>query len=117
MSQYPHLNSTYISPRLQSALCQIGSHAITTIIAPMGYGKSTAVKWWQQHEARQIPDACILRQLVATDSKADFWDGFCRTLRRWPTLAARRPDTKTRRSSSGRPPRRMRASSRSPAPG
>ena len=88
MSQYPHLNSTYISPRLQSALCQIGSHAITTIIAPMGYGKSTAVKWWQQHEARQIPDACILRQLVATDSKADFWDGFCRTLRRWPTLAA-----------------------------
>ena len=64
MSQYPHLNSTYISPRLQSALCQIGSHAITTIIAPMGYGKSTAVKWWQQHEARQIPDACILRQLV-----------------------------------------------------
>ena len=88
MSQYPHLNSTYISPRLQSALCQIGSHAITTIIAPMGYGKSTAVKWWQQHEARQIPDACILRQLVATDSKADFWDGFCSTLRRWPALAA-----------------------------
>ena len=88
MSQYPHLNSTYISPRLQSALCQIGSHAITTIIAPMGYGKSTAVKWWQQHEARQIPDACILRQLVATDSKAAFWDGFCRTLRRWPALAA-----------------------------
>lgn len=35
----------------------------------------------------------------------------------WPTLAARRPDTRTRRSSSGRPPRRMRASSRSPAPG
>ncbi|MFR2150359.1 MAG: hypothetical protein ACLS7Z_07445 [Christensenellales bacterium] len=31
--------------------------------------------------------------------------------------AARRPDTRTRRSSSGRPPRRMRASSRSPAPG
>ena len=88
MSQYPHLNSTYISPRLQSALSQIGSHAITTIIAPMGYGKSTAVKWWQQHEARQIPDACILRQLVATDSRADFWDGFCRTLRRWPMLAA-----------------------------
>lgn len=44
MSQYPHLNSTYISPRLQAALGQIGSHAITTIIAPMGYGKSTAVK-------------------------------------------------------------------------
>ena len=116
MDQHPSVNNLYLSERLQKTLAGIGSHTVTTVIAPMGYGKSTALKWWQQQLAARIPHAKIFRQLVAADSRQDFWDGFCRTLRRWPTLAARRPDTKTRRSSSGRPPRRMRASSHSPAP-
>lgn len=53
----------------------------------MGYGKSTALKWWQQQLAARIPHAKIFRQLVAADSRQDFWDGFCRALRPRPVLA------------------------------
>ena len=88
MDQHPSVNNLYLSERLQKTLAGVGSHTVTTVIAPMGYGKSTALKWWQQQLAARIPHAKIFRQLVAADSRQDFWDGFCRTLRRWPTLAA-----------------------------
>lgn len=87
MDQHPSVNNLYLSERLQEKLAGVGSHTVTTVIAPMGYGKSTALKWWQQQLAARIPHAQVFRQLVAADSRQDFWDGFCRALRSRPVLA------------------------------
>ena len=87
MDQHPSVNNLYLSERLQKTLAGVGSHTVTTVIAPMGYGKSTALKWWQQQLAARIPHAQVFRQLVAADSRQDFWDGFCRALRPRPVLA------------------------------
>ena len=37
-----HLNTIYISERLQECLRPISQCALTTVTAPMGYGKTTA---------------------------------------------------------------------------
>lgn len=47
----PKLNNIYISARLSEKLSRIPQHPITTIIAPMGYGKTTAVTWWADRHA------------------------------------------------------------------
>ena len=41
-----NLNTVYISERLQESLRPISDCAMTTVIAPMGYGKTTAVNWY-----------------------------------------------------------------------
>lgn len=41
-----HLNTIYISERLQNDLRPISQCALTTVTAPMGYGKTTAVNWY-----------------------------------------------------------------------
>ena len=38
-----NLNTIYISERLQESLRPISRCALTTVVAPMGYGKTTAV--------------------------------------------------------------------------
>ena len=43
MEQTPQINSTYISPRLAQRLAEAEHSQVTTVVAPMGYGKSTAV--------------------------------------------------------------------------
>ena len=40
-----NLNDIYMSDRLQAQLQQIDQYAMTCVVAPMGYGKTTAV--WQ----------------------------------------------------------------------
>ena len=40
------MNSIYISPRAQEALDPIAQCPLTTVVAPMGYGKTTAVQWF-----------------------------------------------------------------------
>ena len=40
------LNTVYISERLQECLRPIAHCALTTVVAPMGYGKTTAVNWY-----------------------------------------------------------------------
>ncbi len=77
----PKLNNIYISARLSEKLSRIPQHPITTIIAPMGYGKTTAVTWWADRHAKACPRQVILRQMIDTDSLTDFWNGLCRTLR------------------------------------
>ena len=62
MDQHPSVNNLYLSERLQKTLAGVGSHTVTTVIAPMGYGKSTALKWWQQQLAARIPHAKIFRR-------------------------------------------------------
>ncbi|WP_252208460.1 hypothetical protein [Enterocloster citroniae] len=38
-----NLNTIYISERLQESLRPISRYALTAVVAPMGYGKTTAV--------------------------------------------------------------------------
>lgn len=38
-----NLNDIYMSDRLQAQLQQIDQYAMTCVVAPMGYGKTTAV--------------------------------------------------------------------------
>ena len=76
MKTRPHLNITYLSERLQEALCDIFQYSVTTVTAPMGYGKTTAVSaFLKQAENDSVS---VRRQSIYGDSSASFWKGFCR---------------------------------------
>ena len=87
MREYPHLNDLYISERLKKRLSGIGKSRITTVTAPMGYGKTTAVRRWERYYAGHINGSVVIRQSIITDSVSDAWDGFCAALRNRPQLA------------------------------
>ena len=87
MEQTPQINSTYISPRLAARLAEAEHSQVTTVVAPMGYGKSTAVRWWVERYEKAHPGTVVLRQTLTVDSTEAFWRGFCRALRRFPDLA------------------------------
>ena len=76
------LNTTYIS----GALAHISEYPVTSIVAPIGYGKTRAINWWADHCRKKKSDALILWRTIVTDSLTDFWRGFCRNLREWPEL-------------------------------
>ena len=42
----PSFNTIYISERVQECLRPIARCALTTVVAPMGYGKTTAISWF-----------------------------------------------------------------------
>ena len=46
------LNALYISERLQESLRPISRCALAAVVAPMGYGKTTAVNWFLEQRAR-----------------------------------------------------------------
>lgn len=87
MNFYPHLNDIFITGRLKQRLTVISSSSITTVIAPMGFGKTTAITWWIKQQNKYHPDWVILRQMIDTPSITDFWASLCRTLRGYPALA------------------------------
>ena len=66
------LNTIYISERLQERLRPISRCALTTVVAPMGYGKTTAVNWYLAGRAK-AEDAVIVRISVYSDHLAIFW--------------------------------------------
>ena len=55
-----NLNTVYISERLQECLRPISRCALTTVIAPMGYGKTTAVNWYLLERAK-LDEAAVVR--------------------------------------------------------
>ena len=65
------LNTVYISERLQESLRPIAGCAMTTVVAPMGYGKTTAVNWYLSQRAAHDP--CIIRISVYSDNLTVFW--------------------------------------------
>ena len=65
------LNSIYISERLQESLRPIARCALTTVVAPMGYGKTTAVNWYLARRGGR--GARIIRVSVYSDNIAIFW--------------------------------------------
>lgn len=87
MNYYPNLNDIFISERLKRRLSEIDAHPITTVIAPMGFGKTTAMGWWSKRQVKKQKGTVILRQMIVTDSLTDFWRGFCRILKKYPVLA------------------------------
>lgn len=72
MPYYPRLNYIYITKRLKQRLSEINKHPITTIIAPMGFGKTTAVNWWEKQLKKNHHNAIVLRQMIVTESLTDF---------------------------------------------
>ena len=66
------LNAIYISERLQESLRPIARCALTTVVAPMGYGKTTAVNWYLARRGR-TEAARIIRVSVYSDNLAIFW--------------------------------------------
>lgn len=67
-----NLNTVYISERLQESLRPVSRCALTTVVAPMGYGKTTAVNWYLEERARLEP-VKMLRVSVYSDNLAILW--------------------------------------------
>lgn len=67
-----NLNTIYISERLQESLRPISRCAMTTVVAPMGYGKTTAVNWYLEERAK-AETLHIIRISVYSGNLAIFW--------------------------------------------
>ena len=67
-----NLNTIYISERLQESLRPISRCAMTTVVAPMGYGKTTAVDWYLEERAK-AETLKMIRISVYSDNLAIFW--------------------------------------------
>ena len=67
-----NLNIVYISERLQESLRPISRCAMTTVVAPMGYGKTTAVNWYLEERAK-AETLKMIRISVYSDNLAIFW--------------------------------------------
>ena len=74
-------NAIYISERLQESLRPISRCTMTASVAPMGYGKTTAVSWYLAERAK-AEALHIIRISVYTDNIAILWksvqDAFAR---------------------------------------
>lgn len=75
------LNTIYISERLQESLRPISRCRMTTVVAPMGYGKTTAVSWFLEQRAK-AETVRIIRISVYSGNLMIFWksvqDAFAR---------------------------------------
>ena len=67
-----NLNTLYLSDKLQAELRMISRCPLTLVVAPMGYGKTTAVNWYLD-ECAQVPGAKVLRISVYSNSLPIFW--------------------------------------------
>ena len=65
----------YFTEKLQARLNSIPDYALTVLEAPMGYGKTTAVRFVLQNT-----NASILWHTVYADGVAYFWNSFCKAL-------------------------------------
>mgnify|MGYP006883523055 FL=1 len=69
-----NLNTIYISERLQECLRPVAGCALTTVTAPMGYGKTTAVNWYLARKVK-AEQAVVVRISVYSDNLPIFWKG------------------------------------------
>lgn len=79
-----YLPDVFITKRLKDKFAAISSCPITTVVAPMGYGKTTAVKWWSMRRTKSNQSALFFRQIIMTNSVTDFWTGFCKLFKSFP---------------------------------
>ena len=66
------LNTIYVSERLQECLRPISHCAMTTVIAPMGYGKTTAVNWYLEKQMR-TEKTVLIRISIYSSNLPVFW--------------------------------------------
>ena len=66
------LNTIYISERLQEKLRPISRCTLTTVVAPMGYGKTTAVNWYLNERVKK-GGAVVIRISIYTNNLPMFW--------------------------------------------
>lgn len=66
------LNAIYISEWVQETLRPVSVSALTAVVAPMGYGKTTAINWFL-NQRRQTENAVILRVNIYSDNRSTFW--------------------------------------------
>ena len=67
-----NLNAIYISERMQESLRPISRCTMTTVVAPMGYGKTTAVNWYLAERAK-AEAMNVIRISVYADNLTIFW--------------------------------------------
>ena len=72
LRQKPELNIIYISERMQHSLQPVARSSLTAVVAPMGYGKTTAVNWYLG-ECAQQPGTRVVRISMYSDSLPIFW--------------------------------------------
>lgn len=76
-----NLNTIYISERLQEYLRPLSRCTLTAVVAPMGYGKTTAINWYLS-ERTKAEALHIIRISVYSENLAIFWksvqDAFAR---------------------------------------
>lgn len=65
----------YFPERLQGVMDEILNYPLTIVEAPMGYGKTTAIR-----EHFNDTDAYVLWYRIHDNNTAGFWNGFCRQL-------------------------------------
>ena len=82
MNQYPHLNDTYITEKLKQQLFEISKYPMTVISAPTGYGKTTAMQWWNEYRKRYISESALYKLTIVDDSITGFWGDFCRSIKK-----------------------------------
>ena len=70
--------SLYFSERITNAMRQITDYPLTIVEAPMGYGKTTAVR-----EQLNFYKDNVLWQRVYDNSLSSFWSGFCHLFSRF----------------------------------
>lgn len=81
MKNYPHLNDIFITKRLQEAAENMAEYKLSTVVAPMGYGKSTFINWFTGELKKKDPETIVLRQELLGESTSDMWEGLCHTLK------------------------------------
>ncbi len=69
------INAIYISERMQENLRHIKKCVLTAVIAPMGYGKTTASLWYLE-ERRKKGDKVFRVNIYSSDVNM-FWQSFC----------------------------------------
>ena len=67
-----NLNTIYISERLQECLRPISRCVLTTVVAPMGYGKTTAVNWYLNERIKKDHGG-VIRISIYTNNLPIFW--------------------------------------------
>lgn len=79
---YQITNNTYITDKLKTQLSEITNYPMTLIVAPAGYGKSTAITWWDEYRRTHYPDSVFYRINVLCDDLSTTWDELCRVLKK-----------------------------------
>ena len=66
------LNTIYLSDTLQKQLQGICEYPLTSVVAPMAYGKTTAINWFLD-KCSKTPGTKVLRISVYSDALPIFW--------------------------------------------